>query len=160
MLIHKVSNKVNLINTYCLKNKINYLFLYSKFIIFQNVNDIFYLKTFLLKYNIFSLILKERQIKALFNLLNFSFLRGGQYLCVFINNLDLFLNILKVSADKQIFYSYKNNLSNIIPCSGILNFFNKYNNNYIFIFFILKKIKIKVIILLFLFLILFTLYIK
>jgi hypothetical protein len=160
MLINKLSNKINFININCSKNKINYLFTHSKFIIFQHITDIFYLKTLFLKYSIFSLILKERQIKVLFNLPNFSFLRGGQYLCAFVDDLDIFLNILKTLGDKPIFYSYKKILSNLIPSSWIVDSFNQYYSNYISILFILKKIKIKVIILFFFFLISFTVYIK
>lgn len=91
---------------------------------------------------------------------SFLFLKSSQYLCLFINDLETFINITKSLDNKFIFYSYKNRLSNVMKSTELLTLLNIYNNNYIYIQFILKKIKIKVIILLFLFLITFTHYIK
>jgi hypothetical protein len=46
------------------------------------------------------MILKERQIKVLFNLPSFSFLRGGQYLCCFSDDLITFINVVKSLENK------------------------------------------------------------
>lgn len=162
MLINNCSSKLNKIYIDLWKVKINNLFLFFKFIIFINVkvNDLSYLKTIFLKYNISSLILKKKDIKDIFSIPSFLFLKGGQYICGFVNDETTFLSIIKAFENKKIFYSYKKNLNNIITCTDILDIYNKYNNNYIYIQFILEQIKIKVIILLFLFLITFTQYMK
>jgi hypothetical protein len=162
MLINACTRKSNRIYINCLKIKINNLFLFSKFIIFVNVkaNDVFNFKMIFLKHNIFSLIFKEKEIKDLFDFVSFSFLRGGQYLIGFINDIDIFLSVVKFFENKSFYFSYKKCLNNVIGFLDVLDYFNKYNNNYIYIQFFLEKKKIKVIILLFFFLISFTQYIK
>lgn len=158
MLINK--STINILNTSYFKIKINYLFLKSKFILFVFIDKTFDFKFLFLKYNIYSLILKESQIKTLFDLPHYSFLRGGGYLCGFIDDEMNFIKISRELVNKQMFFFYKNNISNVIGCSEIFDLFDKYNNNYIYIQFTLNKVKIKVIILLLFFLISFTFYIK
>lgn len=134
------------------KNKINYFFFNFKFIIYINIHNNFILKNKILNNNVYNLMLKENYVKALFNIPYFSFLSNNKLLCIFTNDITLFLNIIKLLENKQFFYSYKNCLSNIILNFNVLLEFNKYNINYIYIQFIIKKIKIKIILLLFFFL--------
>jgi hypothetical protein len=146
-------NKCNVIGINYKKIKINNLFLNSDFILFINLNNYFYLKNKILQYNLYSVILNTKFIKTLFNIPQFLFFRNNNILCIFINDIEMFINFIKIVENKQCFYSYKNYLSNIIINSKILEEYNKYNMNFIYIQFILKLLKIKIIILLFLFLI-------
>jgi len=139
---------MNIINTNYKKIKINNLFLSFKFIIYINLNNQFHLKNKIINNDLYSLSLNEKYIKSIFNIPNFSFLRNNNLLCIFINDKNKFIDIIKLLENKQFLYSYKNCLSNIIFNYEILNQYNKYNKNYIFIQFILKKIKIKIIIIL------------
>jgi len=134
------------------KKKINYFFLNIK------LYDLLYLKTKLLNYNIFSLIIKDHFIKSMFDLPNFAFLRGEG--CLFINDINIFMDIINILEKKQFFYSYKNCFSNLVTNFNILKEYNKYNINYIYIQLILKKIKIKIVILFLFFLISLIKYIK
>jgi hypothetical protein len=90
----------------------------------------------------------------------FSFLNDNKLLCIFINDINIFINIINILENKQFLYSYKNCLSNIVLNSDVLNEYNKYQKNYTFIQFILKKIKIKIIILLLFLLVSLIKYIK
>jgi hypothetical protein len=148
MLIQVNSNKLKYSYN---KLKINNLFLNNKFIIYINLNYNFVLKNRLLNYKVQSLILKKKEFKQLFNLSNFSFLRNN-LLCIFINDNKSFIDIIKLLEKKTIFYSYKNCFSNMIFNLDIINEYNKYNINYVYIQLILKKIKIKIIILILFFL--------
>ena len=145
--------RLNIVNINYKKIKINYNFLNHKYIIFINNEKLNNLKNYLLEKNILSFFLKDFYIKCLFNLPSFSFLRNGNFLCIFINDTISFINIIKNLNNKQLFYSYNNCLSNIIINSEILKEYEKYNMNYIYIQFILKKIKIKIILLFLFFLI-------
>jgi hypothetical protein len=147
-------NKYNIIDISYKKVKINNLFLYSKFIIYiiKPLNNIFFLKNIILNHNLLSLNLKKKYIKSLFNYLNFSFLINNNYLCIFINDNNKFLDIIKILENKQFYYSYKNCFSNLSISTILLEEYKKYNMNYIYIQFILKKIKIKIIIILLFFL--------
>jgi len=153
---NKYKYKYNVINISYNKLKINNLFLTSKFIIYV-ISPLKNLKNQILNYNLLSLNLEKKYIKALFNIF---FFRNNNYLCIFINDIKNFINIIKFLEDKQFYYSYKNCFSNLVKNNNILEEFNKYNINYIYIKFILKKIKIKIIILLLFFLILIIKYIK
>jgi hypothetical protein len=133
------------------KLKINNLFLNNKFIIYINLNYNFFLKNRLLNYKVQSLVFKKKEFKQLFNLSKFSFLRNN-LLCIFINDNKSFIDIIKLLENKTIFYSYKNCFSNMIFNLDIINEYNKYNINYVYIQLILKKIKIKIIILILFFL--------
>lgn len=152
-------SNINVINSNYNKKKINYFFLNFSYIIYINADNINYIKNKLFFNNIFSICLKKSQIKSIFTL-PFSFLNDNKLLCIFIKDIKLFINIIKVLENKQFFYSYKNCLSNIVFNYNILNEYNKYNENYIFIQFILNKIKIKIIILLLFLLISLINYIK
>jgi hypothetical protein len=162
MSIYLNKNKVkfNIINTSYKKIKINNLFFINKFVIYIKFYEINSLKNKFLNYNIINFILNDKYIKVLFNLPNFAFLRGEGLFCLFIDNIIVFINIIKIIEKKQFFYSYKNCFSNIVNGYEILNDYNKYNMNYIYIQFILKKKIIKIIILLLFFLIYIIKYIK
>jgi len=144
-------SNINVINSNFNKKKINYFFFNFKYIIYINIDNMNYIKNKLFYYNIFSIFLKKNQIKSIFTIPFFSFLNDNKLLCIFINDIKIFINIIKVLENKQFFYSYKNCFSNIVFNYNILNEYNKYNENYTFIQFTLNKIKIKII-LLFLFL--------
>ena len=150
ILFDNYKHKYNVLNISYKKLKINNLFLNSKFIIYilVSLKNILFLKNSILSYNLLSLILKKKYLKALFNFSNFSFLSNNNCLCIFMNDYKNFFNIIKNLEDKQFYYSYKNCFSNLVININILEEFNKYNKNYIYIQFILKKIKIKIIILL------------
>jgi hypothetical protein len=152
-------SNTNVINSNFNKKKINYFFLNFNYIIYINVNNLNYIKNKLFLNNVFSIFLKKNQIKSMFTL-PFSFLNDNKLLCIFINNIKEFINVIKVLENKQFFYSYKNCFSNIVSNYNVLNEFNKYNENYIFIQFILNKIKIKIIILFLFLLISLIKYIK
>jgi hypothetical protein len=160
MFFNYNKQKLNVININCKKMKINYLFLTFKFIIFVNFNNYLFLKNKLINHDLFSLFLKEKYIKYLFNIPHFSFLKNNNYLCIFIDNVIMFINIMKMLENKLFFFSYNKSISNITTNFNILMQYNKYNINYVYIQFILKKLKIKIIILLFLFLISIIKYIK
>lgn len=151
---------INVINFNHEKIKINNLFLSNKFIIFIDAINFYYLKNIILNNNVLSLILRKRIIKVLFNLFSFSFLRNNNYLCIFINDLKSFINIINNLDNKQFFFLYKGNISNITTQLSILNDYNKYNKNYIYIQLIIKKIKIKIIFILIFFIISLIKYIK
>src|SRR5580692_9959252 len=123
------------------------------------INYNFFLKNKLLFFKVQSLILKEKDFKQLFNISKFSFLRNN-LLCIFINDSKLFLDIIKILENKIIFYSYKNCFSNMINNLDIIDEYNKYNTNYVYIQLILKKIIIKIIILLLFLLVSIIKYIK
>ena len=144
-------SNINVINSNFNKKKINYFFFNFNYIIYINIDNMNYIKNKLFYYNIFSIFLKKNQIKSIFTIPFFSFLNDNKLLCIFINDIKIFINIIKVLENKQFFYSYKNCFSNIVFNYNILNEYNKYNENYTFIQFTLNKIKIKII-LLFLFL--------
>jgi hypothetical protein len=160
MFFNHNEKKLNVININCKKIKINFLFLTFKFIIFINPINYLFLKNKLINNDLYSLILKEKYIKNLFNIPHFSFLRNNNYLCIFIDNVSMFVNIMEILENKLLFFIYNKNISNITTNFTILIQYNKYNKNYIYIQFILKKIKIKIIILLFLFLISIIKYMK
>jgi hypothetical protein len=154
--------KYSIIDSSYRKTKLNSLFLNSKFIIYMSLplKNNFFFKNKILSYNLLSLNLEKKYIKALFNSLNFSFLAYNNYLCIFINDNIKFIEIIKIIESKQFYYSYKNCFSNIVFNKNILEEYNKYNINYIYIQFILKKIKIKIIFLLLFFLISLVKYMK
>jgi hypothetical protein len=141
-------SNINIISSNYNKRKINNLFLNFDYIIYINVNNINYIKNKLFYYNIFSIFLKKNQVKSIFTIPFFSFLNDNKLLCIFIKDLKTFINIINSLENKQLFYSYKNCFSNIVFNYNILNEYNKYNENYIFIQFILNKIKIKIVIIL------------
>ena len=141
--INKVN--INIINNNYNKIKINYVFSNFNFIIYLKNEKIFYLKNKLSNYNVFSLILNNKFIKSLFKIPNFSFLKGDNFLCIFIDDIKLFINIIQILEKVDIFYSYKNSYSNITNTFKILNDFNKYNFNFSIIQFIIKKLIIKII---------------
>src|ERR1700748_1766150 len=138
-------SNINVINSNFNKKKINFFFLNFNYIIYININ---YIKNKLFFFNIFSIFLKKSQIKSIFTIPFFSFINDNKLLCIFINDIKTFINVIKVLENKQFFYSYKNCFSNVVFNYNILNEYNKYNENYIFIQFTLNKIKIKIIILL------------
>jgi hypothetical protein len=154
----KLNCKIIEIN--CEKIKINYNFLNYKYIIFLNQDKIYDLKNYLLKNKILSISLKNKSIKSIFNLPSFSFLRNGNYLCILINDTTSFINTINNLNDKQLFFSYKSCLSNVNNSNNIIKEYNKYNINYIYIQFFIKKIKIKIIILFLFLLISLIKYIK
>jgi hypothetical protein len=160
MFFNHNKRKLNVININCKKMKINYLFLTCKFIIFINLSNYLFLKNKLINNDLFSLILKEKYINNLFNIPHFSFLKNNNYLCIFIDNVIMFIDIIKILENKLFFYIYNKSISNLTNNFIILTQYNKYEKNYIYIQFILKKLKIKIIILLFLFLISIIKYIK
>ena len=141
-------SNINVINSNFNKKKINYFFFNFKYIIYINIDNMNYIKNKLFYYNIFSIFLKKNQIKSIFTIPFFSFLNDNKLLCIFIKDIKIFINIIKVLENKQFFYSYKNCFSNIVFNNTIINEYNKYNENYIFIQFTLNKIKIKIITLL------------
>jgi hypothetical protein len=145
--------RLNIVNINYKKIKINYNFLNHKYIIFINNDELNNFKNYLLEKNILGFFFKDSYIKSLFNLPSFSFLRNSKFLCIFIKDTISFINIIKVLNNKQFFYSYNNCLSNIIINSEIIKEYEKYNMNYIYIQFILKKMKIKIILLFLFFLI-------
>jgi hypothetical protein len=153
ILFNKNKYNYSIIKISYQKLKINYLFLNSKFIIYIPFNNMYSLKNKILIYNLTNFILNKKYIKSLFSFLNFSFLRNNNCLCVFINNNNNFIDIINVLEYKQFYYSYKSSFSNLNVNTNVLEEYNKYNVNYIYIQFILKKIKIKIIILLLFFLI-------
>src|ERR1700760_924728 len=134
--INKVN--INIINNNYNKIKINYVFSNFNFIIYLKNEKIFYLKNKLSNYNVFSLILNNKIINSLF-------LKGDNFLCIFIDDIKLFINIIQILEKVDIFYSYKNSYSNITNTFKILNDFNKYNFNFSIIQFIIKKLIIKII---------------
>jgi hypothetical protein len=144
---------MNIINTNYKKIKINNLFLSFKFIIYINLNNQFHLKNKIINNDLYSLSLNEKYIKSIFNIPNFSFLRNNNLLCIFINDKNKFIDIIKLLENKQFFYSYKNCISNFVINLNVLDEYQKYNTNYIYIQFILKKIKIKILFLFLFFLI-------
>jgi hypothetical protein len=160
MFFNHNKQKLNGININYKKIKINYFFLTFKFIIFINLSNYLFLKNKLINNNLFSLFLKEKYINNLFNRRHFSFLKNNNYLCIFIDNVIMFIDIIKILENKLFFFIYNKSISNITSNFTILTQYNKYKENYIYIQFILKKLKIKIIILLFLFLISIIKYIK
>jgi len=142
-------SNINIISSNYKKKKINNLFLNFNYIIYINVDNdtIKNIKNKLFIYNIFSIFLKKNQIKSIFTIPFFSFLNDNKLLCIFIKDIKTFINIINSLENKQFFYSYKNCLSNVVFNYNILNEYRKYNENYIFIQFILNKIKIKIVIL-------------
>jgi len=156
------SNKVNLniIDANYSKIKINSFFINNKFVIYINNKNISNLKNFFLKKDFLSMYLKTSFIKALFNRMQFSFLRGNKIFCVFTNDLISFLDIMETIKDIEFYYSYKKSICNITNGTAVYEEYNKYNMNYIYVQFSLIKTKIKIIIFLFLFLLTLTKYIK
>jgi hypothetical protein len=149
MSVFFYKNKVslNIIDSCYNKFKFNNMFLNFNFVIYIKFKNIFKFKNILLNLNILSIYLKKSYIKSLFKMPNFNFLKSENFFCIFINNLKEFLHIIKLLDNIQFYYSYKNSFSNIIINSQIIEEYNKYNNNYIYIQFFLKLIKIKIIIL-------------
>lgn len=152
-LFNRNKYNLNLIGISYKKLKINNFILNYKFIIFLDLSKDFFFKDKIINNNFISLILEEKYIKSLFNIFNFSFLRNSSFLCIFINDIHKFINIMKLLEYKQFLYSYKNSISNIVNSSIILEEYNKYDNNFVYIQLILEKIKIKIIILLLFFLV-------
>src|SRR3954453_23072639 len=101
-------DKLHTININYKKIKINNYFLNSKFIIYINLSNNFIFKNKIINYDLYSLILKENYIKSLFNIFHFSFLRNNNYLCIFINNIITFINVIILLENKLLFFSYKN----------------------------------------------------
>jgi hypothetical protein len=151
---------INVICSNYKKKKINFFFLNFNYIIYISNNNVNYIKNQLFHYNISSFFLKKNEIKSIFVMPFFSFLNDNKLLCIFINDINIFINIINILENKQFLYSYKNCLSNIVLNSDVLNEYNKYQKNYTFIQFILKKIKIKIIILLLFLLVSLIKYIK
>lgn len=142
------------------KIKVNNSFLSYKYIIFFNADKVYSLKNFLLNNDIVSVSLKNKDIKSLFDLPYFSFLNNGDFLCILIKDVSSFISTINYLNDKQFFYSYKYSLSNITFGHNVLKEYYKYNSNYVYIQFFIKKLKIKIIILFLFFLISLIKYIK
>lgn len=151
--------KYGILNVSYEKIKINNLFVNSKYILYIYLDKVYEFKDFFLNYNVTSFILKDKYMKSLFSFPNFSFLRGG-LLCLFINDIKTFINITKILEKKQFFYSYNKHLSHMVVGADIFEQYSKYNTNYVYIQFILKKIKVKIIIIFIFFLIYLIKYIK
>lgn len=153
MLTFYNNNKINIekININYRKLKIREFIINSNFIIFCNLNDVLFLKNKLLSENIPSLTLKKKYIKALFQQPNFSFLEGEGFFCIFIKNVEKFLDIINNLENKEFSYSYKNSLSNYSSTYKIIQEYKKYNKNYVFLQFFFFKKKLKIIILLYFF---------
>jgi hypothetical protein len=162
MSVFFYKNKINLniLDINYNKTKINNLFLNNKYIIFINKNYISKFKDLFLNLDIISVSLKMLYIKTLFKMPNFRFLKGENIFCVFINNLEKFINVIKLLDNIQFYYIYNKSFSNLTFNDQILVELNKYKNNYIFIQFFLKKIIVKIIILLLFLLISLIKYIK
>jgi hypothetical protein len=151
---------LNIIGINFRKMKLNYAFINFKFIIFYNQLNNYNLKDFLLKKSILNFSLKNNEIKSVFNLNDFCFLKNSKFLCIFTSDITLFINIITFLEKKHFFYIYKSCLSNLVFNYDIIDEYHKYNRNYTYIQFILKKVKIKIIILIFIYIISFIQYIK
>jgi hypothetical protein len=171
MLTFFNSNEINIkvIDKNYKKMQINFLFILYNYIIYiepsnkSNYDNILNIKRKVLNLNLLNLNLNNKYIKALFNLSNFSFLKGDNYLCIFINSENSFINIIKELNNIKFFYSYKKSFSEFfINNNKLIEYYLKYNIDYIFIQlqFILKKIKIKIIFLFLFFLISLIKYIQ
>jgi hypothetical protein len=101
-----LKTNLNIIDISLKKKKINNNFLNNKFIIFFNVNKINYysLKNYLLKKNILNYLLKSNDIKSVFNFNDFNFLKNSAFLCIFINDIISFINVITFINEKQFFF--------------------------------------------------------
>lgn len=162
MSIFFYNNRVNLniININYNKILINYLFSHYKYIIFIKINNLLKFKNLLLRNNIISFHLKKTYLKSVFEISNFKFLKGKDFFNIFTNDLKEFLYIVTLFEKKEFYYTYKNSFSNLITNNQIIEQFNNYNKNYVYIQFFIKLIVIKIILLLILFLFSFIKYIK
>ena len=151
MLTFFNSNKINMkvIDINYKKMQINFLFILYNYIIYIEPSNKFNYDNILnIKRKILNLNLNNKYIKALFNLSSFSFLKGDNYLCIFINSENSFINIIKELNNIKFYYSYKKSFSELIMDNNkLIEYHLKYNIDYIFIQlqFIIKKIKIKII---------------
>ena len=162
MSVFFYKNKINLnvIDLNYNKIKINYLFLNYNYIIFLNKKIFLKFKNFFLNLNIISINIKKSYINFLFEVPNFNFLKGENVFCIFINNIEEFINTVKILNNIQFFYIYKKSFSNLINNFQILEEFNKYNKNSFIIQFFLKKKIIKLFLLFFFLLISVIKYMK
>lgn len=110
-------------------------------------------------YGNISLVLTKKYINKIFNYY-FKFLSSDIF-CIFISDLNKFLNIIKIFKDMNIFffYSFKRNFSPLLNTNVILNQVEKYKNFQIF-HYILFKIIFNIIILMLYYIILIIKYVK
>jgi hypothetical protein len=100
--------------------------------------DILDLKNELFKYGAKSMVIKAKYIKILFSN-SFAFIKSS-CMCIFINNMTQFLNIIKILKNLTYFYSYNKCFSNITNSSLLLDQHNIYEYYIIFHYIIFKLI--------------------
>jgi hypothetical protein len=100
--------------------------------------DILDLKNELFKYGAKSMVIKAKYIKILFSN-SFAFIKSS-CMCIFINNITQFLNIIKILNNLTYFYSFNKCFSNIINSALLLDQHNIYEYYIIFHYIIFKLI--------------------
>jgi len=101
-------------------------------------NDILDLKNELFKYSAKSMVIKAKYIKILFSN-SFTFIKSS-CMCIFINNMTQFLNIIKILKNLTYFYSFNKCFSNITNSTFLLDQHNIYEYYIIFHYIIFKLI--------------------
>jgi hypothetical protein len=100
--------------------------------------DILDLKNELFKYGGKSMVIKAKYIKILFSN-SFAFIKSS-CMCIFINNITQFLNIIKILKNLIFFYSFNKCFSNITNSVLLLDQHNIYEYYIIFHYIIFKLI--------------------
>lgn len=124
---------------------LDYLININKFIIFINFEKLKEIQA-IFNENIKYFIVNSFYIKKLF-MLNFLYL-SSYFIFIFMNNIDTFINMVKVLDEKKFGFSYKYCLSNFINRKTFINQLVNFN----YIHFVIFKLVYNIIILLFLFL--------
>jgi hypothetical protein len=89
-------------------------------------NDLLDLKNELFKYGPKSMVIKAKYIKVLFS--NYFTFFKSACMCIFITDMNQFLNIIKILKNLSFFYSFNKALSNIMNSETLLYQHNIYSS--------------------------------
>jgi len=110
-------------------------------------NDLLDLKNEIFKYGSNSMVIKAKYIKVLFSNY-FSFFKSA-CMCIFINDMNQFLNIIKILKNSSFYFSFNKCFSNITNSETLLLQYNIYESLILLHYIIFKLINNIILIILF-----------
>lgn len=120
-------------------------------------SDLLALKNDLFKYSSKSLVIKAKYIKVLFSNY-FAFIKSA-CMCIFINDINQFLNIIKILKNSSFYFSFNKCFSNITNSENLLLQHNIYGS-FISLHYIIFKLINNIILILLLYITLFNKLLK
>jgi hypothetical protein len=152
MKLKKLDYLSNLLfDNYTLLQIVKSITIYPFFIVLNTCNmsnsDLLDLKNDLFKYSSKSMVIKAKYIKVLFSNY-FAFIKSA-CMCIFINDMTQFLNIIKILKNASFYFSFNKCFSNITNSENLLLQHNIYGSLISLHYIIFKLINNIILILLF-----------